>query len=73
MSSALGNIVRTERKKLGLTQQELADLSGTSMLFISQLEREKRTVRLDKVLSVLGVLGLEVCIRRGREGIRGDL
>lgn len=73
MSSALGKIVRAERKKLGLTQQELADLSVTSMLFISQLERGKMTVRLDKVLSVLSVLGLEVCIRQGRGGITGNL
>jgi len=63
---------RKERKALGLTQQQLADLAGTSMLFVSQLERGKKTLRLDKVLPVLKVLGLEFCLRRGKSGISSE-
>jgi HTH-type transcriptional regulator/antitoxin HipB len=47
---------------LGLTQKELADLAGTSVRFVHTLENAKGTLRLDKVLDVLAVLGLDVRI-----------
>lgn len=62
----LGSIIRKERRLKKLNQQQLGELSGTGLNFISQLERGKATVRLDKVSSVLEVLGLEMHIRRGR-------
>lgn len=64
-SSDLNNIaaaVRATRKKHGLTQTELAGLSGTGLRFVSELERGKPTVSLNKVLSVLSVLGLGIRI-----------
>lgn len=56
----LATRVRTRRKALGLTQTALADLAGTSMRFVHTLENAKGTVRLDKVLDVLAVLGLDL-------------
>ena len=67
--TTLAITVKSVRKELGLTQQELADLAGTSMLFISQLERGKQSVRMDKVLPVLAILGIEVCLQRGTESV----
>ena len=61
-----GETVRSQRKHNDLTQQQLADLSGTSLNFISQLERGKETVRLNSLLSVLNVLGLEFFLRKGK-------
>ena len=52
--------VRERRKSLRLSQQELADLAGCSTRFIHALEHGKRTVRLDKLLDVLEVLGMEL-------------
>jgi y4mF family transcriptional regulator len=52
--------VRSRRKEFELTQTELADLAGTSARFVHTLENAKGTVRLDKVLDVLSVLGLEL-------------
>ncbi len=52
--------VRARRKTLGLTQTELAELAGTSARFVHTLENAKGTVRLDKVLDVLSVIGLEL-------------
>ncbi|MFZ4511533.1 MAG: type II toxin-antitoxin system Y4mF family antitoxin [Candidatus Nanopelagicales bacterium] len=52
--------VRARRRQLGLSQQELADLAGTSERFVRALEAGKPTVRLDKASAVLGVLGLEL-------------
>lgn len=56
----LGGTLRTRRRALGLTQGEVADLGGVSAKFLIDLERGKESVRLDKVLNVLDVLGLEL-------------
>ncbi len=62
-----GSAARSRRAELGLDQQELADLAGVSVRFIHALEHGKPTVRLDKLSSVLDVLGLElrVALRHG--------
>ena len=64
---SLSQVVRQERRALKLTQKELGDFAGTGINFISQLEQGKISVRLDKVLSVLQVLGLELEIQRGKD------
>lgn len=68
----LGEIIRRERRAHKLTQQQLGEFSGTGLNFISQLERGKPTVWLDKVISVLKVLGLELHIRRGKQVISAE-
>lgn len=63
MPTRLANIsraVRERRKSLRLSQQELADLAACSTRFIHALEHGKQTVRLDKLLDVLEVLGMEL-------------
>lgn len=57
-AGSLGGEVRARRRALGLRQEELAELSGTSVRFVRELEHGKATVRLDKVLVVLEALGL---------------
>ena len=52
--------VRARRKALNLTQRNLAELAGCHYMFVSDLEQGKQTLRLDKVLAVLRVLGLDV-------------
>jgi len=56
----IAQAVVRRRKALRLTQEGLADLAGCSPRFVRSLEAGKRTVRLDKLLSVLEVLGLEL-------------
>lgn len=56
----LGATVRERRKDLCLTQQQLADLAGTSERFVRALERGKPTVQLNHVVAVLDALGLEL-------------
>ena len=55
--------VRARRRQLGLRQEELAELAGTSARFVVQLEAGKPSVRTDKVLDVLEALGLEVQLK----------
>lgn len=56
----LGEAARARRESLGLRQAEVADLSGCSTRFVHTLEAGKDTLRLDKVLDVLEVLGLDL-------------
>lgn len=57
--------VRSARKRHRMTQAELAGLSGTGLRFVSELERGKPTVAMNKVLAVLATLGLRVHIEAG--------
>jgi len=43
-----------------MTQKDLADITGTSVKFISNVERGKSTARLDKVLDLIRAVGLRV-------------
>jgi len=58
--SAIGTKIREERKAQSLTQTQLANLSGVSLNFLSQLEQGKPSVQMDKVLMVIDTLGLSV-------------
>lgn len=62
----LGYKIRDERKARGLTQSQLATLAHVSLNFVSQLESGKPTVRLDKILVVMKILGLEIKIQHAR-------
>lgn len=57
-ATQLGATVRNKRKLLRLTQKELADLAGCGPDFLYDLERGKASVRLDKLVPVLEMLGL---------------
>jgi y4mF family transcriptional regulator len=63
---AIGRVVREARRRHGMTQAELAGLSGTSQRFISQLESGVRNVTLNKVVDVLAVLGLRMQVVEAR-------
>ncbi|MGL4176105.1 MAG: type II toxin-antitoxin system Y4mF family antitoxin [Dermatophilaceae bacterium] len=59
-TASLGGAIRKRRRDLGLTQVEVADLGAVSVKFLIDLEQGKPSVRLDKVMDVLDVLGLEL-------------
>ena len=67
-ATALGQRVRDHRKRLRLTQKQLADLSGCGPDFLYDLERGKPTVRLDKLVLVLEALGLVLTIAERSTG-----
>jgi HTH-type transcriptional regulator/antitoxin HipB len=60
--AALGTAVQAARKRLGLTQPQLALAAGVGVRFVVELEAGKPTVRLEKVLSVLHALGGQVLL-----------
>lgn len=57
--SKIGDYIKEERKKAGLTQSEFAMRSGLGLRFIRELEQGKETVRLDKVNQALAMFGKE--------------
>ena len=61
-TTELGRLVRAERKRQGLRQEDLALAAGTGRRFIVDLENGKSSVRLEQVLAVLNCLGLTVRI-----------
>ncbi len=63
-TAAIGQIIRDERKALGLRQDELAAASGVGLRFLVELERGKATAQIGKVIAVLAALGCELQIRR---------
>lgn len=54
---SLGAFVRARRRANGMTQRELAELAGVGVRFVSELERDKATLRLATVNAVLAVFG----------------
>lgn len=55
--------IRNLRKQHGITQSQLADISGVSLPTISRIERGKETVRLDVLNKLIDCLGYELVIR----------
>jgi HTH-type transcriptional regulator/antitoxin HipB len=56
----IGELVRRARKNLGVTQADLALTSGTGLRFIIDLERGKPTCQLEKTLTVMHTLGVQI-------------
>lgn len=57
-SKDLGALVREQRTRLALTQEELAERVGVSRLWIVQLEKGKPTAQIGLVLRTFQELGI---------------
>ncbi len=58
----LGAAIRARRKRLRVTQKDLAMTCGTGLRFIIDLEKGKPTCHIGKILQVLQALGLKLQI-----------
>jgi HTH-type transcriptional regulator/antitoxin HipB len=61
-AQAIGQIIRENRKRLGVTQKDLALTSGTGLRFVIDLEKGKETCQIGKVLTVLQTLGIQIAL-----------
>ena len=68
LDTELGNVIRARRKALGITQAELADLSGISVRTIVEIENGGNSISLKRLLPVLATLGLRLSIAVARNG-----
>ncbi len=58
--ASIGEIVRSTRKSMKLTQPDLALTSGTGLRFIVDLENGKPTCQIGKALQVINALGISI-------------
>ncbi len=70
VAKRIAEAVRQRRKRLGVTQQALAQMAGCGLVFVYNIEHGKPSLRLDKLLDVLNVLGLELVVTAGSGGLR---
>jgi HTH-type transcriptional regulator/antitoxin HipB len=72
LPNQLGAIIQSERLKQGMTQSELASLTGSQQKTISAIESGSAGTKLDTLLSVIASLGLDMQIvprEQGRKSI----
>lgn len=55
-----GEVVRAERKRQELTQEELADRAGISAVFMSDIERGVENVTLETIAKLSKGLGVKL-------------
>ena len=60
--SQIGEVIQKERKRQKVLQRDLAELSGVSLHFLSNLENGKPSVEFQKVLLVLRSLGISMLL-----------
>ena len=63
----ISSFIKYNRKKLNLTQEELANKAGVGIRFIRELEQGKQTLQLNKVDQVLSLFGY--CVTPTKLGI----
>lgn len=56
----LSRFVKSKRKSLGLTQEDLSFKSGVGLRFVRDLEQGKQSLMMDKVNQVLSLFGHEL-------------
>ena len=56
----LNEYVKTKRKALGLSREELAQKAGVGLRFLRELEQGKETLKMDKVNQVLKLFGMQL-------------
>jgi y4mF family transcriptional regulator len=56
----LAEFLKSKRKSVKLTQEELAFKAGIGLRVLREMEQGKPTLRMDKVNQVLGLFGAEL-------------
>ena len=69
-TEVLGSLARQERKRQGLTLEQLYSVSGLSTRFLSQFERGKPNASLCRAMAALQILGLELVVLPRSEAAR---
>ena len=68
MKNKLSELIKQKRKKLKLTQTELAEKAGVGLRFLREIEQGKKTMRMDKVNHVLALFGYELGPEKKAQG-----
>ena len=57
------NVVKERRKELGISQVDLAEMSGLSLATIKNIERGEGNPSYETISRLLEVLGMEISFR----------
>lgn len=63
-SADLGRVIRAARRRLGLSQSDMAAHLDVPRPYLSQLESGKETVHLRRLLETLSALGFDLYVER---------
>ena len=63
----IGEVIGDNRKRMGLTQMQLANYANVSHKFIVELENGKKTIKLNKLYDVLDVFDLTIKLVNKKE------
>ncbi len=63
-AASLGPAIRRYRKEAGLTQGQLAEMSGLNRTYLSNLEQGKETEQVRRILRVLRLLGVRATLQK---------
>ena len=63
-TKTIGETIRARRKELHYTQAYLAEFTGLSVTFISDVERGKTTAEIEKIIRLINVLGLNLLVEK---------
>ena len=64
----LSQQIKLLRKQYGLTQEDLSYKSGVGLRFVRDMEQGKKTLRMDKVNTVLALFGKELGVVEQERG-----
>lgn len=60
---SLREVIKARRKVLGISQQDLAEMSGISLPIVKDIERGLANPSLSTISKLLDVLGMEIVYR----------
>lgn len=63
-AASVGPAIRQYREEAGLTQAELAEMTGINRTYLSNLEQGKETEQLRRILRLLKVLGVRATLQK---------
>ena len=58
-----GSLIKDRRKEIGVTQEQLADVSGVSLSYIKLVEANKANPTISVLETLLDCLGLEFIVQ----------
>lgn len=60
----IGEIIKKERDRCGLTQEQLSEKSGISSRSISHYENDERDPQMMTLGKIMGVMGIQIQFER---------
>jgi len=69
----MGNMIQRERRRKGLTQTELANLSGLRQELISRIESGHEGTKLSSLYALFAALDLDLIVDSRSKGSRAEI